>query len=215
MKVTYLITMIIFYCTCTQAQDLRLNTYTGYIFQENFRGGERDDGFIKGRIDGSFQWELGFEYTTGTNTGIELSFARQVTEVPIEFEPASMERSRVLDMDANYILGGANRYLPVSDKVEVYIGLKVGAVIFDINDPDRTTARREVNFSINAQLGGNYWFNERIGIKMSVKMFSPIQGFSDEFYFGSSSSGGLSTFSSIYQISLVGGIAIKLFQNNS
>jgi len=52
---------------------------------------------------------------------------------------------------------------------------------------------------------------ERVGIKLQAEVISAVQGAGGGFYFGSGGSGaGISTYSSMYQWSLGGGLSFKI-----
>ena len=60
------------------AQNIRVNSYAGYVFNESFDLSDFS-GYYSGTIKGGLQWGAGLEYMANKNFGIELSYLRQDT----------------------------------------------------------------------------------------------------------------------------------------
>src|SRR5436190_484285 len=97
------------------------------------------------------------------------------------------------------------------DKVEPYGGLLLGAAIFNNKTPNPGEETSKVKFALGFRLGATVWVSDRVGIKLQTQFITSVQGIGGGFYFGTGgASAGASTYSTITQFTLGGGLAFKL-----
>ncbi|MDH3711424.1 MAG: porin family protein [Cyclobacteriaceae bacterium] len=210
-QVKFLYTLIIL-CTIStaNAQGLRLNGYTSYVFDHSFDEFVNPNTFYEATIKGGFQWGGGLEYMAADYYGIELSYLRQDTDLPVTYWRFG-EQNRTLDISVNYILLGGNRYFSSSERFEGYGGLMVGMVIYDNKSPLPDEPDSRTKLGIGGKLGANVWMTDKVGLKLQAQFLSTVQGFGGGFYLGTGGGGaGVSTYSTIYQFILGGGLVFKL-----
>ena len=66
-------------------------------------------------------------------------------------------------------------------------------------------------FAWGFRLGGNIWASPKIALKIQAQIMSATQAAGGGFYFGTGGAGaGVSTYSSIYQFGLGGGLCFAL-----
>jgi hypothetical protein len=89
--------------------------------------------------------------------------------------------------------------------------LFAGVAISDIDNPENGNSSSATKFAWGLRLGANIWATEKVGVKLQAQLFSAVQSAGGGFYFGTGGSGvGLSTYSTIYQFGLGGGLTFKL-----
>lgn len=204
-----LIFFFLMFITVGQAQEIRINGYTSYVFDDKFDAYNSSTSYLNGKILGGFQWGAGLEYLATPYYGTEILYFRQDTEVPIRYYRQG-EISRQLDISVNYIMLGGVRYADAG-RVQGYGGLMLGAVIYDNKAPIEREPNSVTKFAWGLRLGGNLWATDKIGLKVQTHLLSGVQAFGGGFYFGSGGSGaGLSTYSTLFQFSLGGGLTIRM-----
>ena len=193
----------------SQAQDIQVNLYSNYVFDDKFESFNSETSFLNGKIEGGYQWGVGIEYLLNPNYGLEVLYHRQDTDVPVSYFNVT-NVDRVIDASVNYIMLGGIRYAG-NEKVQGYGGLMLGTVIYDNKEPVRNEPNNVVKFAWGIRLGANIWASEKVGIKLQSHLLSGVQAFGGGFYFGSGGSGaGVNTFSTLYQFSLGGGLVFRL-----
>lgn len=195
----------------TQAQNIRLNGYTAYVFDDRVDSYYDASNYYNGKIKGGFQWGIGLEYMLYDTKGIELRYLRQDTKAPMDYYQNGIKYTE-FDLGLNYILlGGSNYFKLANEMIEPYFGLGIGLAIFSIKNPDNDRSSSAEKFAWNIKAGTNIWVTERVGIKLHAEVISAVQSAGGGFYFGSGGSGaGISTYSSMYQWSLGGGLCFKV-----
>ena len=194
----------------TQAQGLRLNGYVNYTFDDRFDTYYSNTSYIEGKILGGMQWGVGLEYMASPTYGVELSYYRMDTQVPIGYWNNG-DKNRTLEAALNYIMIGGVRYMPVNEKIEGYGGLMAGMAIYENKEPIATEPTGTTKFAWGLRLGANIWVTEKVGLKLQGHLLSAVQAFGGGFYFGTGgASAGVSTYSTFLQFSLGGGLVIKL-----
>ncbi|WP_435133501.1 hypothetical protein [Formosa sp. A9] len=197
------------------AQNFNINLYGSYAFADSFDSYYDYNNYYDGKIEDGFQWGAGLEYMTNHNTGIELMYLRHDTNAPTYYLDQGFfvnERFTNFDLGINYILLGGNRYFRASGSpLEGFGGLSAGMVIANIDNPDNGNSETTTKFAWGAKLGGIYWLSDKLGIKAQAQLLSAVQAMGGGFYFsGYGPSAGLSSYSTIYQFSLGGGLVFKM-----
>lgn len=196
--------------------DVRLNLYSAYAFKDSFDS-YYSGGNYNGQLQDGLQYGGGLEYIVGDQTGVELSYTGQTTAAPTTYNYALSSEKINYDVQMNYIMLGGNKYFrQAGSKVEGFGGLSIGMNIVDINNSNTLTNKQYpsqsfTKFAWGLKAGGVFWASEKVGIKFQAQLLSTSQSFGGGFYFGSGGSGGtVSSYSSVYQFSLGGGLVFQL-----
>lgn len=217
MKKFYLsLVALLVFTSLSQAQNIRLNLYGAYAFADRFDSYYDYNDYYDGKIEDGFQWGAGVEYMSRPNTGIELIYIRQDTDAPTYYLADGYfanERFTIFDLGINYIMLGANQYFKTSGApIEGFIGVSGGTMIANIDNPDNGNSEGTTKFAWGAKIGGTYWLGPNLGIKAQALLLSAVQAMGGGFYFsGYGPSAGLSSYSTIYQFSLGGGLVFKIY----
>jgi hypothetical protein len=199
-------------CTVASAQKIRLNGYSAYVFNDNVDSRYDAGNYYEGTINGGYQWGVGLEFMADAYRGIELKYIRQDALAPMNYAIAGDVKRKEFELGINYILLGGSNYFPVSNpKISPYAGLGLGACIIDVKNPLPGGESSKTNFAWNIKLGTNIWLSDKVGLKLQTELLSAIQGAGGGLYFGTGGAGaGVSTYSTMYQFSLGGGLTFKM-----
>ena len=117
-----------------------------------------------------------------------------------------------LDLAINYImLAPTKHFLSSNEKLEGFAGLMAGMVIADASRRDQHRRDSATKFAWGLRLGGIIWASEKVGIRLQTQLLSATQAMGGGFYFGTGGAGaGVSSYSTIYQFGLGGGIVFKV-----
>lgn len=205
------IVFILLSAKVTNAQNLRINLYGAYVFNNSFDSYFDPTAYYRGKINGGFQWGTGIEYKISPVMGFELLYLRHDTKAPITYFQQGVKFTN-FDMGANYIMAAGVRYLKLKQSpVELYGGALAGVAIFGLNNPDNGNKSSKTHFAWGARIGSNIMFSKNAGFKLQAQLLSAVQSVGGSFYFGTNGSGaGVATYSSIYQFGLGGGIFFNL-----
>jgi len=204
---------VLFVAGNVQAQDIRANLYGAYVFDDKIDSYYSSSTYYEGKIKGGLQWGGGIEYMVRPLYGVELLYLRQDTKAPTVYVrdlSSSIEETN-FDIALNYImLGGARHLLSSNGKLEGFGGLMAGMVIAELKNPDNGREANATKFSWGVRLGGIAWASESVGIKVQAQLLSAVQSMGGGLYFGTGGAGaGVSSYSTIYQFSLGGGLVFK------
>jgi hypothetical protein len=211
-KLFTLIALFAFAATAN-AQKIRLNGYANYTFDDDVDSYYSNTSYFNGTIKGGFQWGVGLEYRLNPKYGIELMYQRFDTHAPMEYYDYRVNRVRQSDIDVsiNYILLGGVRSMHTSEAVEPYGGLMLGMAIVDAKNPETQSENSATKFAWGARLGTNLWTQGKLGFKLQAQILSVPQGAGGGLYFGTGGAGaGITTYSTMLQFSLGGGITLRL-----
>jgi hypothetical protein len=191
------------------AQNVRLNGYAGYVFDDKVSEFVTPNNYFEGEVKGGFLWGIGLEYLFDENTGLELLYMRQDTKAPIAYWDNG-EQSREFDLAVNWIMLGGVQYLTENPKIHPYMGGMLGVALLDLSN-SITGSKNSTKFAWGIRGGAVFWANEKLGIKLQANLMSAVQGVGGSFYFGTGGSGvGISSYSSLLQFGLGGGLTIKI-----
>lgn len=122
-------------------------------------------------------------------------------------------QSTNFDMAINWVMLNGTRYFPVNETVEPFVGVGVGMGIFNIGNPDNGRENSATKFAYNIRGGSNFWLADNIALRIQASLFSATQAVGGGLYFGTGGvGGGLSSYSSLYQFGLEGGLVFRLPQ---
>jgi len=112
------------------------------------------------------------------------------------------------DVGVNYFQLNGTRGVLLSDKVEPYATLGIGGVLFDPVDKKYNSLWK---FSANFGLGVKYFISDKIGLRLGVGLWAPIQGVGIGVGIGTGGAyAGASTYTTIIQMNMSGGIIFRL-----
>jgi|KBSMisStandDraft_5_1062788.scaffolds.fasta_scaffold01321_2 hypothetical protein len=205
----FLITVIL--ATAANAQGIRLNAYGNYVFDDKIDSYYSTTNYFSGTIKGGFLWGGGLEFRLKEYYGLELMYLRLDTDVPVNYWNNG-DKLTSLKVGINYIMANGVRSFPTHNpKVDPYGGLGLGMAIIDAENPVNNKSNSATKFAWNLRFGVNIWTEGRIGIKLQTMLISVPQGAGGGLYFGTGGVGaGVTTYSSIYQFVLGGGLVFKL-----
>lgn len=112
------------------------------------------------------------------------------------------------DVGVNYFQLNGTRGVQINDKVEPFVTLGLGAVLFD---PVSAKYSSLWKFSMNLGAGVKYYISDRIGLRFSAGLWAPIQGVGIGVGIGTGGAyAGASTYTTIIQMNLQGGLIFRL-----
>lgn len=197
----------------TMGQEVRLNTYAGYVFKNRVDSYFSNSQFFDGTIQDGFRWGAGIEFHIPNRAGVEIQYLRQETNAPTRYLGSSSNEVQFTDFGLNidWIMLNGTRYFPVSDLVEPFVGMGAGMGIFSLTNPDTGREDSATKFAWQIRGGTNLWVSDRVGLRIQASLVSAVQSFGGGFYFGTGGSGaGISTYSSMYQFGFDGGLTFRL-----
>jgi hypothetical protein len=214
MKIYTLLIILFISGNYVLAQTPRINVYSAYVFDDHIESYASTYDYYEGEITGGYQWGAGLEFFVRPLYSLELYYQRQDTHAPIGWQSGSSVLADFEDfnMDINYIMLGSNRYVTKRDgKLETYGGLLIGMAIVDVENESQSESASITKFSWGGRLGCNIWASEKVAVKLQAQLLSVVQAAGGSAYFGTSGAGaGVSTYSTIYQFSLGGGLSFKV-----
>lgn len=214
MKKSFLMVLFVSVTMVALAQKARLNAYGMYVFDDKFDSYYDPYNYYKGTLKGSFQYGAGLEFMVQPRYCLELMWQHQGTTAPTEYEggAAGGIKHTTFDVNIDYaLIGGDGHIQQPHSKAEGYGGLFLGMAFLGAKNPDNGNHNTASKFAWGARLGCNIWANEKIGLKLQAQFLSISQGSGGGLYFGTGGVGaGVSSYSSIYQFQLGGGLTFKL-----
>lgn len=214
MKTILSILLICFFIPAV-SQKARLNGYAVYVFDDKFDSYYDVNNYYEGKFKGGLQWGVGLEYMAQAAQGIELLYLNQSTNAPTTYLQGGQiggVKTTNFDVGFNWIMLAGNRYIrKPGSKVEGFGGFMAGAVIINVENPDNGNDNSATKFGWGFRLGANIWASEKVAIKLQGQLMSAVQSAGGGLYFGTGGAGaGVSTYSSMYQFGLGGGLVISL-----
>jgi hypothetical protein len=193
--------------------EKRINLYCIYTFDDNFNSTYEDHSYYEGKIKGGVQYGAGIEFMVKQSYGVELLWIGQNTTAPTTYSYTGLDlHAANLDLSLNYAMLGFGRHMQKpGGKVEGYGGLMLGALFISAKDATTGNSNSGTKFAWGARLGANIWASEKLAIKLQGQLLSAVQSVGGGLYFGTGGAGaGVSTYSSMLQFGIGGGIALKL-----
>lgn len=215
-KITFLISLLMV-TGISYGQEIRLNTYAGYVFDDRVDSYFSSSSYYEGTIKGGFQWGAGLEYRLPNAKGIEIQYLRQDTQAPMVYQDGGIFGGKLqrtnFDLEANWIMVNGNNYFEVNDQIEPFFGAGIGMVISNLTNPDNRNSQTFTKFTWGVRGGSNFWLADNVGLKLQASLMSVVQGAGGGLYFGTGGLGaGVSTYSSIFQFGFEGGLVFRFPQ---
>ena len=197
------------------SQEIRINTYGGYIFKDQVNSYYTSSSFYRGQIQDGARWGGGIEYIVPEKGGLELNYLRQNTNAPTVYQDDGISSGQLqrtnFDLQLNWLLVNGTRYFPVSEQLEPFAGLGVGIGLFELTNPNTNNQRSTTKLAYIARGGINIWLAEKVAFRAQASLVSAVQSIGGSFYFGTGGSGtGLSTYSTMYQFGFDGGLIFRM-----
>jgi hypothetical protein len=189
------------FVTGLSAQNVRVNLFSGYTFQDKFPVGGTYYGYTysEGVIEEGAHFGGSIEFEARRNKAIELLYQNQPTTAYYKGSSGLLETNKY-DVSVNYIMLGGMNYVPFNETVKGYGGINLGCA-FMTGDAEAT------KFAFGAKLGLMIEMSPSVGLKLGAQVLSPVQWAGGGVYFGTGGAGvGVSTSSSIYQFGVTGGL---------
>jgi hypothetical protein len=216
MKKFFFVTLLSVAALTTFAQHRpspKLNLYSAYVFDDSYSSYYDPYSYYEGKIKGGYQWGVGLEFPLHEQYALEVLYLRQDTHAPTTYKDPSFgagTKNTNFGVGLNYIMVGGMRSVK-KDKIEGYGGLMLGMAIVDVKNPDNGNSNSATKFAWGLRLGCNIWASERIALKLQTQLLSIVQQAGGGLYFGTGGVGaGVSTYSTVYQFGLGGGLVFKL-----
>lgn len=205
--------------TTLMAQDLRLNTYGGLVFDDRVDSYFSNSSYYDGTIKGGFRGGVGLEYHIPRKAAIEIQYLRQETNAPTRYQDGGIFSGSVqltdFNLAVNWIMINGTKYFPVNETIEPFAGAGFGMGIFGIDNPDNGRKSNGTKLAWNVRGGTNIWFLEHVAIRVQASLFSAVQSVGGGLYFGTGGSGaGLSSYSSMFQLGFDGGLIFRIPQGD-
>jgi len=214
MKKIFLLVLLISTGIVAIAQKARLNAYGMYSFDDNFDSYYDQYNYYNGTLKGSFAYGAGVEFMVKPHNCIELQWQHQSTTAPTTYIGGIGNTLKTTNFDINIdylLIGGDGHFAKPDGKVEGYGGVFLGMAFLGAKNPDNQNHNTASKFAWGFRLGCNIWANDKIGVKLQGQLLSISQGAGGGFYFGTGGVGaGVSSYSSVYQFQLGGGLTFKL-----
>ncbi|MDI3320518.1 hypothetical protein [Pinibacter soli] len=181
---------------------ISLNVLGGYVFGDNVSTDQ-----YYGHVNGGFQWQAGFEFGLKKMYGLELYYVRQDTH--IDAENYAHPPQKTFNAGINYILLGGKRYSYIkSETLMAWYGVSLGAAFGNNEDGDGSYSKFAWGLRVGLKAKPNK--ESKIGFLFQAQLLSAVQAAGGGIYFGTGVGAGVSTYSTIYQFGLSGGISIAL-----
>lgn len=214
-KVFFVLFLVCSLVGLAQEKQIRLNAYASYVFDDRVESYYSNTSYYNGVVQGNLLWGGGLEFMVHPAMGVELIYLTENTTAPTEYYwddgIGNPVKSRDFDVHLQYIMLGGNRYVKPKPNIETYFGFHLGIGIIDVDNPTTGEENSSTKFAWGLKLGTNIWASEKVGIKLQAGLISLAQAAGGGIYFGSGGvSPGLSTYSSILQFSLGGGLVFRL-----
>jgi hypothetical protein len=116
------------------------------------------------------------------------------------------------DVNLNWLmLNGVRHLQKPGSKVEGWASGGLGVCIINTTNTKTNNDANATKFAWQFRAGGTIWATDKVGIKLNAQLQSAVQSIGGGFYIGTGGAGaGLSSYSSLLQFGLGGGIAVKL-----
>lgn len=218
MKKNYIILIVglLFSCQLTAQNDneseIRLSLYGMYTFDDSFDSYSDFGNYYQGVVNDGMLYGLGFEFEVRKDVFLELSYLRELTTGTTQyFNTGIYESFTNYDLKVNYLLlGGNHSFSKAGSKVEGFAGFSLGMAIVDIDHNDGNSLtyvnERNTKFAWGLKGGAIIWATPKFGVKLQAQLISIAQAVGGGYYYGSY----ISTYSSIYQFSLGGGLVYSV-----
>lgn len=196
-------------------RSIRLNLYGSYAFEDGFDSYYDYGNYYQGTIEDGFQYGGGIEVEMKNDTYLEILYLREDTKAPTQYYNGGLyDKYANFDIALNYIMLGGNKYFgKPGSSVQGFGGFMAGVGIVNVDSatPSVNFSESATKFAWGLKAGAVIWATDVIGIKLQGQMLSIAQSVGGGVYFGTGGAGaGVSSYSSLYQFTLGGGLVFEL-----
>jgi hypothetical protein len=194
-------------------RSIRLNLYGAYAFQDGFDSYYDYGNYYQGTLEDGFQYGGGIEVELQDNTFLEILYLREDTNAPTQYYNGGLyDKYANFDIAMNYIMLGGNKSFRKPGSVfEGFGGLMMGIGIVNVDNPTTGNSDSATKFAWGLKGGAVIWASDRVGIKLQGQLLSITQSVGGGVYFGTGGAGaGVSSYSSLYQFTIGGGLVFEL-----
>ncbi|ESU25814.1 hypothetical protein FLJC2902T_30040 [Flavobacterium limnosediminis JC2902] len=195
------------------SRSIRLNLYGSYAFEDSFDSYYDYGYYYNGKIEAGFLYGIGVEFEAAPMTFLELSWQMMDTSVPAQYYNGGIfDENANFDLGLDYIMLGGNRsFRKPGSKVEGFFGLSAGVGIIKLENPSNGNSDSTTKFAWGMKGGATIWATEKVGVKLQAQLLSVAQSVGGGVYIGTGGPGaGVSSYSSIYQFTLGGGLVFNV-----
>ena len=213
MKKIFLLLVLAGTMTTMMGQHARLNFYAAYTFDDGFDVVNDANTFYNGTVKGGVQWGAGLQYMFNKQSSAEILWLHRTTTVPANFKFGSNTqlRSETFDLKHDFImLSGDGHFSKHGSKAEGYAGLMAGVLLSHLEAPSLGKSSSNENFAWGGRVGGNIWFSPKLGLKLQAQILSASRATGGDYYWSWYGPIYLTTYSTLWQFSLGGGLALKM-----
>lgn len=184
-----------------QAQTVELTAAYGYQFGSKSNYGYNN--YVKLNESDQYSFTIGVDMFQGVMT--ELTYTHQSSDI---IDRYNGETTHITDVNADWIMLGASRYL-TKDKLRPFLGGGIGTAIFNANNENPNIGRIDTKwyFAVSAKAGVNIMLSEQFGLNVQGNLMVPIQW--GGVYFGTGGA-GVSGTSNILVGGFSGGLVYRL-----
>jgi len=214
MKKLILLSVLVVIAASAFAQPkFRLNLYGSYVFDDGFSEANDANTYFNGQLKGGFQWGGVFEFLTNEFSSVEILYLHKSSTAPVNFRAGitNPPKQENFDVGLNYILLAGNGLKSSSTgKVEGFGSLMAGVLISDVKAPSTGGSGSNTSFAWGGRLGATIWASSKIGIKLQAQILSSSRATGGDLYFSYYGPIVLSTYTTLWQFGLGGGLTFKL-----
>ena len=213
MKKLLLSALLISATLFASAQQIRLNAYSSYVFDDGFSFYNSNTNYYNGKLAGGVQWGAGIEWMADQYYSGELSYYYKNSDAPSNFKFGTLtdERQETFDVTQHFIMLGFNSHMMSSSKkVEGYGGLMLGWLITDVKSPSTGTTADNSNLAWGAKVGANLWASDKVGIKLQAQVLSSTRAYGGDLYYGYWGPVTVPDYTTMWQFGLGGGLTFRL-----
>ena len=199
--------LIAFSHSTVYAQRVELTAFGGYQYWGSYKyynSTTQTSGKLALGDGACYGGILGFEIQD--NAFLELVYNHQDSR--IINKPYYGKDTDLGSIGVNYFQLNGTRTVTINDKVEPYATLGIGAVLFDPVSSKYTSLWK---FSANFGAGLKYFISDKVGVRLGLGFWAPIQGVG--FGVGVGTGGayaGASAYTTIIQMNMTGGLIFRL-----
>ena len=197
--------------TTVMGQHARLNVYGAYTFDDGFDVVNDANTYYNGTVKGGFQGGAGLEYMFNKVSSAELLWVHRSTTVPATYKfTSNVSGTETFDLKNDFIMLSGDGHFGNGGKAEGYAGFMAGVLLSHLEAPSRGKSGNNTNFAWGGRLGSNIWVSPKLGIKLQAMILSASRATGGDYYWSWYGPVYLNTYSTIWQFSLGGGLALKL-----
>lgn len=195
------------------AKSIRVNLYGAYTFEDSFDSYYDYGNYYQGQLQDGFQYGIGAEFEVRPNSFVEILYLREDTNAPTQYYDGGIfDKYADFDVAMNYVLlGGTRSFRKPGSAIEGFGGFMAGLGILNIQNPNTNKSNSVTKLAWGLKGGATIWATNKVGIKLQAQLLSITQSIGGGFYYGTGgAAAGVSSYSSLYQFTLGGGLVFEL-----